>query len=79
MERGRFFYHYMNEGDKFQLEPDGAGYDEPVFKLSIVCDEERIEIRNLVLSDLKNLRDKLNACIAATGDGDKPAAEAEHS
>ena len=80
MERGRFFYHDLDESDEFQLEPDGTGYDnEPVFKLSIVCAEERIEIRNLVLSDLKYLRDKLNSRIAVSGDGDKTAADPERS
>ena len=65
MERGRLFYHYLDE-EEITCESDGATLDgEPRFKVCVIGDDERIELRNLTVKDLEALRDKLGAAIAA--------------
>ena len=83
MERGRLFYHYMHD-EEFTCEQAGESLDnEPRFKLCIVGDEERIEIRDITPAELAALRDKIGAALASVpkkeeaADGIVPAAAAQ--
>jgi hypothetical protein len=63
MERGRLYYHYLDE-DEIVCEPDGEGYNgEALYKLCVVGDEERIEIRSISAQELTALRDMLSAVL----------------
>ena len=63
MERGRLFYHYLEDED-LTCGNDGDSIEgEPRFKLCIVGEMERIEIRNLSVKDLTALRDGLTSII----------------
>jgi hypothetical protein len=63
MEEGKLFYHYLDEEQvRCEREEDCLG-DGPRFRLSIVGEDERIELRNLGLADLKALRDQFDEVI----------------
>jgi hypothetical protein len=63
MERGRLFYHYL-EDEELTCERDGESIEaEPRFKVCVIGDMERIEIRNLSVKDLTALRDGLTAIL----------------
>jgi hypothetical protein len=86
MEEGKLFYHYL-DGDQVrcELEEMEPG-DGPRFRISIVGEDERIELRDLALDDLQALRDQLDRLIQQHAGhrtpGDRPddgAAPAPHA
>ena len=63
MEEGKLFFHYLDEEQvRCEREEDSLG-DGPRFRLSIVGEDERIELRNFSLADLTALRDQLDQMI----------------
>jgi hypothetical protein len=75
MEEGRLFYHYL-DGEQVRCElEDGEPDDGPRFRLSIVGEDERIELRDLSLADLEALRDQLDAAIRQHGGHRAPGAQ----
>ena len=78
MERGRLFFHYLADED-FTCERDGDGVNgEPRFKLCIVGEEERIEIRDLTAGELEALREKIGAALDGVPREAAPAGQAPH-
>ncbi len=74
MERGKLFFHYL-AGEELICEPDGDGLNgEPRFKICIVGDEERIEIRDIVPDELAALRDKITAALDRVPKNESPSA-----
>ncbi len=63
MEEGKLFFHYLDEEQvRCEREEDSLG-DGPRYRLSIVGEDERIELRNFSLADLTALRDQLDQMI----------------
>jgi hypothetical protein len=63
MEEGKLFFHYLDEEQVHcEREEDSLG-DGPRFRLSIVGEDERIELRNFSLADLTALRDRIDQMI----------------
>lgn len=63
MEEGKLFYHYLDgEVVRCEREEDSLG-DGPRFRLSIVGEDERIELRDLSVADLQALREQIDCAI----------------
>jgi hypothetical protein len=63
MEEGKLFFHYLDEEQvRCEREEDSLG-DGPRFRLSIVGEDERIELRNFSLADLTALREQIDQMI----------------
>lgn len=87
MDEGKLFYHYLDgEIVRCEREEDSLG-DGPRFRLSIVGEDERIELRDLSLADLQSLREQIDGAIRSQvaneqhcetpPDGVTPSASAE--
>jgi hypothetical protein len=63
MEEGKLFFHYLDEERvRCEREEDSLG-DGPRYRLSIVGEDERIELRNFSLADLAVLREQIDQLI----------------
>ena len=63
MEEGKLFFHYLDEEQvRCEWEEDSLG-DGPRYRISIVGEDERIELRNFSLADLTALREQIDQMI----------------
>jgi len=66
MERGKLFFHYLMPDEEIRCEWDGERVDsQPRFKLCIIGETERIEIRELTTDELTALRERINEVLAS--------------
>jgi hypothetical protein len=79
MEEGKLFFHYLDEEQvRCEREEDSLG-DGARFRLSIVGEDERIELRNFSLADLTALRDQIDQVIRQHGEDRPPEEESVES